>query len=147
MAASKNVKLYIHSMIWNLNESGEREGSAEISDEEYGASLISDGVRAAVSYSRDTEGGRIASEIVFEKDSVTVKNKGAVLSVMVFSPNGTYEGVYSIPPYSFDMRIAVKAMRSSVTPSGCDANILYTMAIGGAEKSCSMKISVCEDNI
>ena len=45
------------------------------------------------------------------------------------------------------MKLAVKAMKSSVAASGVEANILYTMEIGGAKKSCSMKITLDKEGI
>ena len=139
----KNFKLHIRSSIWELDGEGNRIGSAEISESCYDAKVSLEGGVIA-RFDEVTEGGRICSEISFLPDEVTVKKSGAIESRMVFRSGECYSSLYRIPPYSFDMQIATKALKCSVTPSGGEATVLYRMEIGGAAKSASMKITLGE---
>ncbi len=141
MNSSKRVKLYMRSSIWNLDSEGNREGSAEVSCGEHDAALFSISGKTAVRFTESTEGGKITSEITFSPDCITVKKSGAIESVMVFKAGCDYQSLYSIPPFSFDMKISTKALKCFESDSGIEATVLYRMEIGGASKSCSMKIS------
>ena len=107
MAFSKKIKLYMRSSIWELDGNGERLGTAEISETEYDAALSFGPMGALVTYTENTEGGKINAELTLSETSVTVKKSGAISSYMVFRIGEEFKSLYSIPPYSFDMLIGV----------------------------------------
>lgn len=100
---------------------------------------ISEGV-IVITYTENTEGGRIAADITLTEASVTVTRRGAVVSEMVFSERESHKSLYQVPPYSFDTEIYTKKIRNNMTRDGGRVDIFYTMKIGGAEKSVRMKI-------
>ena len=142
MTFIENVNVYIRSSIWELDGEQRREGSAEISDVKHEAQLFSGKGGVTVKFNERVEGSLIRSEILFSQGKIEVKKSGAIESAMVFVSGEDYESLYSIPPYSFDMKIFTKALKCSVTEGGGEATVLYRMEIGGAAKSCSMKITV-----
>ncbi|MBQ8380712.1 MAG: DUF1934 domain-containing protein [Clostridia bacterium] len=142
MAITKSIRLAIHSNISNIGEGGVREGAAEITDSAHDAEMTVTESSVIIKYKETTEGGDVISKITSEGDTVTVERSGAIRSVMVFKPGSVYRSLYEIPPFSFDMAITVKAMKNSITLFGGSADILYTMDIGGAQKSCRMKITL-----
>lgn len=93
-----------------------------------------------ITYTENTEGGRVATDITLTETSVTVTRRGAVVSDMVFSEGDTHKSLYQVPPYSFDTEIYTKKIRNNMTRDGGRVDIFYTMKIGGAEKSVRMKI-------
>ncbi len=93
-----------------------------------------------ITYTENTEGGRVATDITLTETSVTVTRRGAVVSDMVFSEGETHKSLYQVPPYSFDTEIYTKKIRNNMTRDGGRVDIFYTMKIGGAEKSVRMKI-------
>ena len=142
MTYSKSIKLYMRSSIWNLDGDGNREGAAEVSESEYDATLSIRPRGTVARYTEKTEGGKILCEITFSEDCVTVKKSGAIESLMVFKSGEEFKSLYSVPPFSFDMKILTKALKCSVSDAGGEATVLYRMEIGGASKSCSMKITL-----
>ena len=140
----KRVSLKIESAIDNLSPAGLPEGECEKSVSECQGSLrISDGV-ISVTYSEQSEGGEIRSEIVCQGGSVTVRRSGAIESEMCFTEGEIHRSVYSIPPYRFDAAVKAKRVRAEVTEDGGSIDLIYNMRIGGAEKSARMKIWILQ---
>lgn len=143
----KRIKLNIHSDIDNLDTAGLPEGDREVSDESYTASLLIQGAEYRMSFSADTEGGKLSTDIrVAEGGEVTVLRRGAIDSVMVFGDGKIFDTVYTIPPYKFDMQIRTLRLRNTLSEHGGTLEILYLMTVGGASKRCRMLISA-EDAI
>ena len=140
MAIIKEMKFYISSTIDNLTPSGLTDGEPERNDisVEGFYKISDDGYE--ITYSEQTEGGRVVSDIIITESSVTVKRRGAVDSEMVFSEGLVHKSLYTVSPYSFDAEVLTKRIRSSLTKDGGKIDIFYNMKIGGAEKNARMKI-------
>lgn len=140
----KRVKLKIESAIDNLSPVGLPEGECEKSVSECLGSLrINDGV-ISVTYTEQSEGGEIRSEIVCREGVVTVRRSGAIESEMCFTEGEIHRSVYSIPPYRFDAEVKAKRVRTELTEDGGSIDLIYNMRIGGAEKSARMKIWILQ---
>ena len=136
----KRVKLKIESAIDNLSPAGLVEGDTEKSTTECLGSLrIGDGI-ISVTYTEQSEGGEIRSEIFCCDGSVRVRRSGAIESDIYFKEGEIHTSVYSISPYSFDAAVKAKRVRIDVNEMGGSIDLLYNMRIGGAEKSARMKI-------
>lgn len=97
---------------------------------------------ASISYSEQSEGGEIFSEVSLSSECIKVKRTGAIESEFIFSEGETTRSVYRMPPYAFDAEITTKKIRNELSPDGGAISILYYMKIGGAEKRVRMKIIV-----
>ena len=140
MAIIKEMKFYISSTIDNLTPSGLTDGEPERNDisVEGFYKISDDGYE--ITYSEQTEGGRVVSDIIITESSVTVKRRGAVDSEMVFSEGLLHKSLYTVSPYSFDAEVLTKRIRSSLTKDGGKIDIFYNMKIGGADKAVKMRI-------
>ena len=127
-------------MIDNLNSDGLPEGEPERAISECLGSLrISDG-RISITYTENTEGGSIRSEIVCLDGQVWVSRTGAIESDLCFIEGEIHRSVYSIPPYKFDAEVKTKRVRIDMNEDGGKIDLLYNMTVGGAEKAARMKI-------
>ena len=131
----------IHSVIENLDDSGLPEGDPEISITTAEGFFKSEDERSLVTYTEMTEGGRVVTDITIDTNSVRLSRRGAVVFDATFREGEVCKTLYSIPPYSFDAEIKTKKIRSDITKSGGELRILYSMNIGGQEKSVRLKIS------
>ena len=140
MAIIKEMKFYISSTIDNLTPSGLTDGEPERNDisVEGFYKISDDGYE--ITYSEQTEGGRVVSDIIITESSVTVKRHGAVDSEMVFSEGLLHKSLYTVSPYSFDAEVLTKRIRSSLTKDGGKIDIFYNMKIGGADKAVKMRV-------
>lgn len=142
MPIIKEKKLRITSYVENLSVTGAVEGEPEQTSESADCFFkISEGCYE-ITWRTESEGGPIISDLKAEPDTVTVKRTGALNSEMKFSEGKEDVSLYSIPPYSFDMKIFTKKIRSSLDRDGGRIDIFYRMSVGGADKNVRMKIEV-----
>ena len=140
MAIIKEKKFIIKSVIENLSPSGAAEGEPE------GTSIVCDGFlkisgnEINISYTENSEGGKIVSDITVSDGVVRVKRVGAVESDIIFSPDKPHKSLYRVPPFSFDTTVVTKKIRNSLTKDGGRLDIYYDMEIGGAAKYVKMRI-------
>ena len=145
MTTIKEAKIKILSHIENLDASGLPEGDAERTESfADGFYRFSDG-EVTVSYSENTEGGFVSSEISVKDGRVTVKRGGSIESLFEFGEGMEHKSLYEIPPYKFDTVIKTKKIRAELTPSGGTLDLKYDMRIGGSEKSARMKLWISTD--
>lgn len=134
------VIIKIESTIENLDSAGLPEGDVErntvCAD---GFLRFSDG-DATLTYTEENEGGRAESEITCRDGGVSVIRKGAIESELYFKEGESHSSIYSVPPYKFDATVTAKRVRVDVNADGGKIDLLYSMKIGGAEKSTRMKI-------
>ena len=105
-----------------------------------GRFIIHDDGRAIVSYSEQSEGGSVKTEISVFGSSVTVSRRGAIESEMRFEEGRAHSSVYSIPPYRFDAEIFCDCLTAEIYPERARIELAYKMKIGGAERRARMKI-------
>lgn len=141
MAYIYELEYTVHSIIENLDATGLAEGEPEISITTAEGFLKVSGERSVVSYTESTEGGKVATDITIEDGSLTLSRRGAVVFDATFREGESCKTVYSVPPYSFDAEIKTRRIRSDITKSGGEIRLLYSMNIGGQDKSVRLKIS------
>lgn len=146
MAIIKQAEIKILSVIENLGADGLPEGDAERNESlATGYFHITDGVTFAT-YTEQTEGGDISSEVRVEQDGVRVIRRGAIESEMYFSEGVTHSSLYKVGPYAFDAEISTRKIRLELSEDGGRVDMFYNMKIGGAEKSARMKIWILTDS-
>lgn len=140
MAYIYECKIEVHSVIDNLDQSGLPEGEPEVSD------VCSDGFIKAeegaltLSYVEIGEGTRVSCDVIIDGEAVTIKRRGDVVFDVTLSEGKTVSTVYSVPPYSFDTTVRCRRIRQAMTNRGGSLSLLYSMNIGGQEKSVRMTI-------
>ena len=140
MAIIKEKKFKISSVIENLLPSGLVDGEPERTDiSPEGFLKISEG-GYEITYTEQTEGGKVISDITVSENTVRVKRVGAVSSDMLFDVGRTHASVYTVSPYSFDVEVTAKKIRNNLTRDTGRLDIHYSMKIGGADKAVRMKI-------
>ena len=140
MAFIKEKKFRISSVIENLDSNGLAVSDTEKTEIVAAGFLkILDGA-LEISYTEQTEGGRVVSDIIISDSVVDVKRRGAVESDMHFEEGVCHKSLYSVVPYSFDSEVITRKIRNNMTRDGGKIDIFYNMKIGGAEKSIKMRI-------
>ena len=142
MAIIKEKRIAISSVIENLSPEGFTEGEPETTQVSSDGFLKIDGERLILSYTESREGERTYHEITVCSDGVVVSHRGSVVSDMTFREGEKTKTLYSIPPYSFDMTVLTKRIRSTLTKDGGRLDIFYEMNIGGQDKKVRMRITV-----
>lgn len=144
MAFIYDAEIRIHSVIDELDEAGIATGEPEVSINTLPGFLKYDRVSGdiTVSYAEYVEGERVLTDILLSADTVTLKRRGALTSDMVFREGEVTKSLYTVSPYSFDMTLTTKKIRSSLTKEGGELSLIYTMNVGGADKAARMKIRV-----
>lgn len=143
MIKISEVKVKIESSIENLDASGLPEGDIERNTSEAEGFFRFSDEGATLTYAEENEGGRAESEIIIG-DAVRVVRHGAIESDMLFKEGETHSSIYSVPPYKFDATVRAKRVRIDINENGGKIDLLYSMKIGGAEKSARMKIWILQ---
>lgn len=145
MAFIYDCDFTIHSVIDNLDENGIPDGEPEISiTTERGflkAEPQESGDKLYISYNEEGEGGKTHTELVIAGAEVRLSRRGSADYDLIFKEGESCTTVYTVSPYSFDMRVNCKRVRNSLTRDGGVIQIIYDMNVGGADKSCRMKIT------
>ena len=142
----KRAEIKISSAIENLDESGLSGGDCEKNESRHTGYLRMGGGEYSLTYSEEEDGAKTSSEIkVFSDGRVSVSRSGAIESSFFFEEGATHSSLYKVPPYLFDCDISAKRVRTLLSESGGEIDLVYTMKIGGAEKSCRMKIWISTD--
>lgn len=142
----KRAEIKISSAIENLDESGLSMGDCEKNESKHSAYFRTGGGEYSLTYSEEEEGAKTSSEIkVFSDGRVSVARSGAIESIFFFEEGVAHSSLYKVPPYLFDCEISAKRIRTSLSEAGGEIDLVYTMKIGGAEKSCRMKIWISTD--
>jgi len=143
MALIFESEIKLHSVIENLDPSGLPEGEPEINISTVTGFLKDDGEKLSLSYAEAGEGGKVFTDLdIFTDGGVRLSRHGALESELHFREGEEYNTVYSVPPYEFDIKIITKRIRSTVQRHGGTLQLLYSMNVGGQEKSVRMKIEV-----
>ena len=134
------AKIKISSTISELDSSGLTVGNEENTESECIGFYHFFEDKILMTYSEDTEGGRITSEIELIDNVVTVRRTGALVSELKFEEDKTHSSIYRIPPYSFDALVTTRKIRRNLSRDGGSLDLHYKMTIGGADKAARMKI-------
>ena len=136
MSIFKRAKFVVSSVIENIDD-----GDSEKSFVEAAGSMRIDG-DVHLSYTEHTEGGDVHTSICKSESTVTVNRSGAINSIIAFTEGEHFSGIYSVPPYKFDIAVYTRKVRCDMRESGGTVRLIYDMEVGGAKKSCIMKIEV-----
>lgn len=141
MAEFFDLSLTVNSVIDNLDDAGLPEGDPEINIfTTEGTLTVSDrGMRLGFTESYDSD--VITSTLYILDGSVRLLKKGAIEADMRFSEGVREKTLYRVGPYSFDMLIETKRIRSTLGKDGGELSLLYSMNVGGQEKNVRMKIT------
>lgn len=140
MPIIKERKFRVSSIIENLSPSGLIDGDPEKTESTPDGFLkISDG-EILLSYAENTDGGKVICDILIKDEEISVKRRGAVVSDMLFREGYTDKSIYQVLPYSFDVEVYTKKIRSTMTKDGGRVDIFYRMTIGGADKNVKLRI-------
>ncbi len=144
MAFIYDAEIRIHSVIEDLDESGLATGEPEVNISTVPGFLKYDRTSGAltVSYVEHAEGERTLTDIFLDGETVKLTRRGALTSDMIFSVGETTTSLYTVGPYSFDMKLTAKKIRQDLTKDGGELSLIYTMNVGGADKAARMKIRV-----
>ncbi len=143
MAFIYDCEFKIHSVIDNLTDAGLPDGEPEINIITAPGFLKYDRATGAltVSYSENVEGGdKVLSELTLLGDTATLSKRGAIRCDITFREGEEHKTLYTVSPYTFDMTVHTKRLRTTLTKEGGELSLIYSMNIGGGEKSVRMKI-------
>ena len=138
----KNIKIYIESVVEEIDDAGLTESSDKTESEAMGLIEESDN-KTKISYSVTEDGVTTNTLITVTEKEITVRRDGGVEYEFVFIEGEKTKSLYCVPPYSFDTEIYTKKIRNSLTEGG-EISLFYDMTIGGAKKRTRMKIKVSE---
>ena len=136
-----NAKITLKSIIDNLSDTGLPSDDREVAESTATGTLTASDRGAVLSFSEESEGGRINTKIEILGERVRVCRHGAIESDLLFSEGMAHSSVYGAPPYSFDTNIFTRRIRGGITEEGGKIDIFYDMEIGGAKKSVKMTVA------
>lgn len=130
----------VNSVIDNLGDTGLPEGDPEISI------FTTDGILTAgdgmtLTFTEESDGQSATSRLKITDGGVHLTKSGAINSDMRFAEGESFDTLYKVGPYAFDMTVKTKRIRCDLTENGGTLQLIYSMNIGGQEKNVRMKIS------
>ncbi len=140
---SENVRLIltVNSVIDNLDGSGLSEGDPEINIFTTDGTLTLGEKGKKLTFTETYEGQTTSTAIYITDGKVLLQKRGAIESDMTFREGAEISTLYRVGPYAFDMVVRTKRIRCSLDGGGGELQLLYTMNVGGQEKSVRMKIA------
>ena len=142
MQAFKKAHFRLISTVTHLDEQGLADGDPDRSDTEANGALRIDGEEIILSYSENYSGAEVFTRIRIENGAVTLERRGSIDSVMIFKEGETHTSIYSIPPYSFDMTLTTKRIKSTVSDKGGELTLIYDAEVGGSRSATRMTVTV-----
>lgn len=142
MKMFKEVRIVITSEITPIDQSGIPDGELEKTETNVGAFMKAEDGLITISYLEENEGARVNTDVEINKDSVTVKRRGAIESEFLFKHGECHRSLYTVPPYKFDTEIKTKKIRNEITENGGVITVFYDMSIGNDNRRVKMRIEV-----
>ena len=90
----------------------------------------------------DEQSGAIASIIILDGDSLTIKRRGHTNSSMVYRAGKKHVFPYETPYGIIDMEIETDTLISNVSENGGTIELLYTLTVQGEIYYNDMKITI-----
>jgi len=141
MTETIKLTITVNSVIDNLDDAGLPDGDPEINIFTTDGTLTVGDRGMRLSFEEENEGQKTTSALYLLKEKLLLQKRGAIESDMTFREGEESTSIYKVGPYSFDMLIRTKRIRSSLSESGGEVQLIYSMNIGGQEKNVRMKIS------
>ncbi len=136
------MELTVHSVIDNLDEHGLADGEPEINIVTLDADVRESGGTLYLRYKEEAEGALTRTVITAGESGIRLSKSGAVVWDVIFSSGEVSHTVYKIPPYAFDAEVRTSRAEWVRSDNGHVLRLVYSMNIGGAEKSVKMKLTV-----
>lgn len=135
------MKITVHSVIEN------REGGISVDEPEINIVTLDADVKKSdrtlfIRYKEEADGAHCRTLITATESGIRLSKSGAIEWDVIFTPGETVKTLYKIPPYSFDAEVTTKRAELSHTDNGYVIRLIYTMNIGGADKSVTVKMTV-----
>jgi uncharacterized beta-barrel protein YwiB (DUF1934 family) len=128
-------------IVTNEIEDIEDGGAPERAENTYSAILTRSESSDTLSYSEDTDGGRVVTDIKIMDDRFILRRSGGISSVMHFEEGRRHLSSYKIPPYEFDMELETNRISVERSADRILVSAKYLMTVGGAKKRCSMSLA------
>ena len=144
MNLTSNREITVHSVIDNLTDAGLPDGEPEINLFTTKALFEFKEDRYEIKYDEKSEEYTTHCSLTIDKNHVILSRKGAVECDIVFEEGNTYNCLYRVPPYAFDMIVTTAKIRNGLSDSGGELRLIYSMNIGGQDKKVRMKIKIKE---
>ena len=141
MTETIKLTITVNSVIDNLDDAGLPDGDPEINIFTTDGTLTVGDRGMRLSFEEENEGQKTTSALYLLGEKLLLQKRGAIESDMTFREGEDFTSIYKVGPYSFDMLIRTKRIRSSLSESGGEVQLIYSMNIGGQEKNVRMKIS------
>ena len=141
MTETIKLTITVNSVIDNLDDAGLPDGDPEINIFTTDGTLTVGDRGMRLSFEEENEGQKTTSALYLLGEKLLLQKRGAIESDMTFREGEEFTSIYKVGPYSFDMLIRTKRIRSSLSESGGEVQLIYSMNIGGQEKNVRMKIS------
>lgn len=141
MSDKSKMIFTVNSVIDNLSESGLPEGEPEINIFTTDGCMSTDGDSLLLSFTEVQEGGEAHTDLYVTPERVRLVKTGAITSEMHFSEGEDFNTLYRVGPYAFDMCVRTKRIRNTLSADGGELQLIYSMNVGGQEKSVRMRIS------
>ncbi len=142
MARKYDIELTVNSVIDNLDENGFAEGDPEITIFTTDGHLRLTDNGYDIYYVEENDGGKTYCTLSALKDGgAYLKRHGACEFELPLREGEEVETVYKVSPYAFDVTVNPLKIRNSLTESGGEIALFYTMNIGGQNKKIKLKIS------
>lgn len=140
---TKEIKLSVtvHSVIDNLTDCGLPDGDPEINIFTTDGTLTLGDKGMKLTFTEKSESDVTTSTMFISEANVKLFKRGAVEADMHFALGIFTKTLYRLGPYSFDMLIHTKKIRSTLGENGGELHIIYSINIGGQEKNVRMKIT------
>ena len=141
MTETIKLTITVNSVIDNLDDAGLPDGDPEINIFTTDGTLTVGDRGMRLSFEEENEGQKTTSALYLLGEKLLLQKRGAIESDMTFREGEESTSIYKVGPYSFDMLIRTKRIRSSLSEGGGEVQLIYSMNIGGQEKNVRMKIS------
>ncbi len=140
MVFSCDLELTVNSVIESLGPAGLPDGDPEISIfTTDGRMRVRDGI-TEISYTEECEGTVTVCRVILHGGDVLIRRSGAVECSLSFREGESFSTLYSVPPYSFDMKVSTLRVRNEISERGGELSLVYLMNLGGEDRKVKMKI-------
>lgn len=94
-------------------------------------------------YKERSDGADLTTELVFSEgdESLIVNKRGDAECQMLFCESRQSSFIYRLAYASFDAEITTHSLTNTISASGGEICVLYTLSLGGQSQKISMKIS------
>lgn len=134
----KNIDIYDITIYNHQNI----DGNIDIIEEKNTGSFCIKNNKAYIMYKNDIYGSETSSTLIVSDEGVKIKRRGAINSDMHYKKDAKTLFVYRLPYGAMEMEIETLRIVNSLSESGGELRIVYTLAVQGEKYYNDMKIIV-----